>query len=801
MKSLLSILLTCISFSVFAQYKIYFQDENAQPLTDITAFCIENSISYSSDKNGIIHININEPQILSFSIFKENYKSLQKSIDFRAKNITIIILQPLSQEINEVTIEDEANSIEKLQLRAIEDMMIFESKKSEKIVIEKINANLSTNNSRQIYAKVSGLNIWESSGAGLSTEIGGRGLSPERSSNFNIRQNGYDISADALGYPDAYYVPPAEMLEKIEVVRGAAALQYGTQFGGMVNYQLKTPAEKTTLAIESRQTVGSFGFFDTYNQLSGTKEKTSYLAAFQYKRGNGWRENSGFDAYFGYVNINHQASEKLSYGIQYTYYTYKAQQAGGLTDVLFEDDAQQSIRERNWFQVKWHLPEVHVSYKFNNRIKVESKTFALIAQRNAVGFLGNITRTDPLDERELLVDKYQNIGNESKLLIKYNIKNQLQALVIGTRLYSGHTTKKQGNANDGYEASFTYLNPEKLEGSDYDFPSRNIAVFAENIFRPHPKFTITPGIRFENINTKADGYYRETSTDLAGNILIDTTFNDIKKSNRYLFISGLGLSFKPKENQEIYASFSQNYRAVNFNDLRISNPNIRVDENLEDEKGFNADIGARGVIKDILAYDVSFFYLQYANRIGFALKSDSVLFNTYRFRTNISASRTFGLESVVEIDWLRLSKKINKDFSLKLFTNFSWIDGKYIKSDEVAFQDKKVELVPSILSKTGLSFQWKNLQIGGQYSYTGEQFTDATNTEFTSDAVNGIIPSYYTVDMSAKYSYKWFSLEANINNLTDNRYFTRRAVGYPGPGIIPSDGRSLFLTLGFGWEK
>jgi len=38
-------------------------------------------------------------------------------------------------------------------------------------------------------------------------------------------------------------------------------------------------------------------------------------------------------------------------------------------------------------------------------------------------------------------------------------------------------------------------------------------------------------------------------------------------------------------------------------------------------------------------------------------------------------------------------------------------------------------------------------------------------------------------------------LEAGINNFTDNKYFTRRASGYPGPGIIPSDFRSYYTTL------
>jgi len=38
-------------------------------------------------------------------------------------------------------------------------------------------------------------------------------------------------------------------------------------------------------------------------------------------------------------------------------------------------------------------------------------------------------------------------------------------------------------------------------------------------------------------------------------------------------------------------------------------------------------------------------------------------------------------------------------------------------------------------------------------------------------------------------------LEASVNNLGNAMYFTRRATGYPGPGILPSDGRSFFLTL------
>jgi Fe(3+) dicitrate transport protein len=105
--------------------------------------------------------------------------------------------------------------------------------------------------------------------------------------------------------------------------------------------------------------------------------------------------------------------------------------------------------------------------------------------------------------------------------------------------------------------------------------------------------------------------------------------------------------------------------------------------------------------------------------------------------------------------------------------------------------------VPNTIFKTSIAFRWKDLVVSGQYSYVGKQFTDATNAPQSADAVNGIIPAYQVVDITLKYKIKSFTVEGNINNLLNTSYFTRRAVGYPGPGIIPSDRRTFYITLGF----
>src|SRR5690606_34569654 len=208
-----------------------------------------------------------------------------------------------------------------------------------------------TNSSRQVYSRVAGLNIFENDASGLQLGIGGRGLDPNRTSNFNVRQNGYDISADALGYPESYYTPPIEAVGKIQIVRGAASLQYGTQFGGLINFVMKKPVPNKKIELTARQTLGSYGFYNAFTSVSGTVGKLSYYSFFQYKRGDGWRFNSEFDSHTFYSNVNYQATKKMSIGIDFTHMGYLAHQPGGLTDGMFRFNPQQTNRDRNWFKV------------------------------------------------------------------------------------------------------------------------------------------------------------------------------------------------------------------------------------------------------------------------------------------------------------------------------------------------------------------------------------------------------------------------------------------------------------------
>lgn len=770
---------------------------NGKRVEGAEVFIQGTTISATTNAKGMYQLPPVEPGTYSLAVFSLGLKSQLKIVNAtEGEHIQVnFSLGDLEELLEELIISDRKEYSGGItRLKGVEGTAIYEAKKSEVIVLGDVTANLATNNSRQIYSKVPGLNIWESDGAGLQLGIGGRGLSPNRTSNFNTRQNGYDISADALGYPESYYTPPAEAVEKIQIVRGAASLQYGTQFGGMVNFVMNKGASNTPLEFTSRQTIGSFGLFNSFNSLGGTTGKLNYYTFYQRKQGSGWRSNSEFEVNTFFTDYNLQLTDRFFLCLEYTHMNYLAQQPGGLTDEQFLDNPRLSFRDRNWFKVNWNLGAVLMEYKFSDKTKIDTKTFGLLAGRDALGDLEPLHRVvNP--NRMLIQDTFKNFGNETRFMHHYALRGEPAVLLAGLRYYQGLTHKMQGSASSGSDPDFRFLNSDSLS-ADHLFPNRNMALFVENIFPITDKLSITPGLRYEWIDTRSDGYYHEVFIKDA---ISETTMvkTDTMQRQRTVWLAGVGLSYKPTLTTELYANISENYRAINFTDLRTLNPNLYVDPNLRDETGYSADIGWRGLNR-WLNYDVSLFFLKYNDKI-------STVFNrTRRERRNISDAYIVGVESFLETNLMQFQKE-KPAFDLMLFTNIALIEGRYYNSENAAFQNNKVELVPTVNLKTGLTFRRKSFSASWQYTYVGRQFTDADNSDpvrpFASGAITGPVPAFYVMDLSMQYTFKSFRFESGINNLTNEMYFTRRADGYPGPGIIPSDARSFYLTLGYKFRK
>lgn len=789
-----------LSLSCFSQYRLaglVASAEDSISISDCVVYLNNGERTAISDNRGRFSFEdvANGDHTLHFTSAEFKYVLLSVKVGNGNESVRVF-LEPRTEVLEEVMITDANTSFGFTRMRAVESLGIYEGKKSEVIIPEQLVANLSTNNARQVYSRVAGLNIWENDGAGLQLSIGGRGLDPSRTSNFNVRQNGYDISADALGYPESYYTPPVEGIGKIQIVRGAASLQYGTQFGGYINFVMKKPVADKALEVVARQTVGSFGFYNAFTSASGTGNKLSYYTFFQYKRGNGWRDNAHFDNHTFFANLNYNLSEKSKVGFDVTQMGYLAQQPGGLTDEMFRDDPRQTNRSRNWFKVNWNLLALHFDHKFSPSSEVNLRAFGLYANRYSLGFRPNRVATiDDHSERDLIKGDFSNWGTEARYLKRYSVGKTASVILAGGRFYKGLNESMQGPGSTGSGADFNFVNENEYITYDYRFPSQNVSFFTENIFYLGEKISITPGLRYEHIFTKAKGYYGTIYKDLAGNIIDISRTNENRDNARSFFLAGIGLSYKPTPHVDIYSNISQNYRSITFSDMRIANPSSVIDPDLQDEKGYSLDLGVRSDQTTLMNYDVSLFYLNYNNRIGEIQFYDDQN-RVVRMRSNIGQAIIQGLEAYGEVDLIGLAYPRQDLWSGVIFNNIAVIGSHYRSSELAGVTGNEVEFVPRVNLKSGVRLGYNNFRASFQYTYLSRQYTDATNaTEGGVAAVTGLIPAYSVMDLSLSYQQNFWRIEGSINNLAHNMYFTRRATGYPGPGILPSDGRSFYLTL------
>lgn len=810
-------LVVCLLFAQLAHaYQITFKVLDAktqQPIGGVQVVQNNQKFIGTTDFTGTITAQVKNNTSIILTFFYYGYATVKQEISSTKDETLVINMSPLQEELSAVVLNSKKRINYGLTtLKPVEGTHIYAGKKSEVINLDLVSGNKASNNPRQIFAKVAGLNIYDSNDGGLQLNIGGRGLDPNRTANFNTRQNDYDISADVLGYPESYYTTPTEALEQIQVIRGAASLQYGTQFGGLINFITKKPVNKP-FEFVTRNTLASFGTFTNFTSVSGTVDKLSYYAYYNGKQGDGFRPNSDYNSTNFFAHLGYQFSENTKASFEISSFNYKAHQPGGLSDVQFLEDPTQSYLKRNWFGVDWKLYNSKLEQQITDISKLTVSVFALDAARKAVGFRGDPTALEPnlfntggdeqnsdgsyVFNRDLIVGNFKNYGSEIRFLSSYQFGETRNYYLLGGKVYRANNSQQQGAGTKGTDADFSFADDaaQYPNQNNFDFPNFNASLFGEHIFNINKHLSITPGFRFEHINTKSEGEYYVYNSN---NPQLSEYIPDNNSFVRNFVLLGLGISYKPSRVFELYSNISQNYRSVTFSDIRTVSPSFVIDENITDETGFTGDVGIRGRTKKTFSYDVSAFTLFYGNRIGQIFSNDAP-YRAQWVRKNIGTAFIYGLESLLQWNIKESYFKHKDNLKLDVFSNLAITKSVYLESEEASVAGNEVEFIPLMNLKTGISFGWENLLTSLQYTFISEQFTDVTNSPYNplnNENVTGAIPSYDILDVSMSYKFsKYFLLETGINNLLNNKYFTRRATGYPGPGIIPAEPRYYYLTL------
>lgn len=676
------------------------------------------------------------------------------------------------------------------RLEPIQGTYIFAGKKSEVIQLTSKDVALTEKYGRQLFSKIPGVFVYDMDGTGNQVNISTRGLDPHRGWEFNIRKDGVITNTDMYGYPASHYNIPMEAVERIELVRGTGSLQYGAQFGGMLNYISKQPKLKKAF-FESINTVGSYGLVSTYNSLSGTLNKFRYSAWFNKKWITGYRDNGDSEYNAEGLSLFYDVSENLHLKFEWTHSNYVVHLAGPLTDSMFYADPQSSTRSRNYYQPDIHVPSITLDWKISPSTKLKLTTSAVLGSRNSVMFdkPANIPDTIIVEtmqyaHRQVDIDHYHSYTTELRMLHTYGFLTRKGSLAAGVQYMNNDLHRRQmGKGTTGTDFDLTLAEPGW--GRDLHFKTSNIALFAENRLELFKKFSLNTGVRFES-----------GKSDMTGTIVYYPA-NEIPNTIEHKFpLFGVSAEYEINEKMNLYAGWSQAYRPVIFKDIVPASVYETVDDDLKDAFGYNLEAGFRGSW-DFLRWDVTAFHLRYNNRLGTIAETDANG-DLIIHRSNIGNSQTTGLELFVQGDFA-LSPKCD----ISVFTSTSFMDARYddatvrVGNQNISVDGNKVESVPEFISRNGITFRYSKYSITALYSYTAESFADALNTvEPSPSGATGLVPAYHLLDLNISVSLtKNVRIQLNGNNILDEQYFTKRPQFYPGPGIWPSDGRTLSATV------
>ena len=496
----------------------------------------------------------------------------------------------------------------------VQGTYLLAGRRSEVIRLANIDADITQKNPRQLLARIPGLFVYDMDGTGNQMNVATRGLDPHRSWEINLRQNGVVVNSDMYGYPASHYSPPAESIERIEFVRGTASLQYGAQFGGMLNAITKQADTTRRFGFESINSVGSFGLRSTYNAVSGRTGRLTYYGYAYRRHSDGYRQFSRSDAQAQCARLQYRANTRLSLTAELGRSVYVYQIPGPLTDAMFAADPRQATRTRNYFNPDIWLPSLRLDWQISPKTRLQWVTSAVLGARNSVQIDAFATVTDLPDpdagppktgqyrQRQVDIDNFNSYTSEARLLHSFRVKTIPVTAVGGIQFMHNDLHRRQlGKGTTGSDFDLSLTAPF---GRDLWYHTRNVAAFAEAQFRLTPRLTVSPGIRVENGVTQMRGtisYYDP------GNLP-----NDIAHRFALLGVSG---QYRISEQVRLYGGWSQAYRPVLFKDIIPASVYERADKNLKDATGYNAELGLEAYWQGI-HLNISAFDLLYRNRMG-----------------------------------------------------------------------------------------------------------------------------------------------------------------------------------------
>ncbi len=732
-----------------------------------------------------------------------DYKLYVEAVSFASKEVPV---KAAAEQVLEIVLQPEplavVISVTSRYLAGSEESLSDIPGSLERIDQHKLDVSRVFNFSEAL-RKMTGIHVRDEEGFGLRPNLGIRGTNPTRSTKVLLLEDGIPLAYAPYGDNASYYHPPIERYESVEVLKGAGQIAYGPQtVAGLINYLTPNPTERPTFGL--RITGGDRSYFNGSFTGSGTIGRTGIIGSLTRKQGNGARENITSKLNDASSKVVHSLDDRNSLTLKLSYYGEDSNVTySGLTEAEFALDPRGNAFRNDFFygdrfgfsasHTGVITPRAVVTTNFYantfsrdwwrqssnsgqrpNRLNVDRDCLSMADLNTTCGNEGRLR-------------KYETYGIEPKFTLNYDSGNLFRGEFFTGVRYHWETQRRRQengdlpNSRSGAASEINIRRNEAFSG------------FLQNRFI-FGRLAITPGIRFEQIS-------------IARRNLLTMPISDGKTTVTEV-IPGIGAAYSGLPGTTLFVGVHRGFSPPRAEDIIGNNGSV---VELDAERSWNYEIGARTNFARGVRMEATFFRLDYENQIvpaslaggvgatltnggrtlqqGFEFVGQADTGSIFRSKHNIYIRTAATWLPVAEFRGIRYST-ITTTTTLNLFCP----PERRVSITQCTITGNRLPYVPETLLTTSLGYSHaKGFSGFVENVLIGRQFGDDLNASgvVLNGQIGGIATQSY-LNATANYKVeKWkTTFFVTVKNVFDKTFIVDRV-----RGILPSSPRLVQAGL------
>ncbi len=687
--------------------------------------------------------------------------------------LTTVNVQAQDQSKDPAKIESLVITASVLGNSEIEEIQYYEGNRS--IITSEVLKKSAARSIETALQLVPGVKVSDETGTGVLPNVSVRGLASSRSGYTQFLLDGIPLTLAPYGHTGQSLFPATlKMIDRIDVVRGGAAVQYGpNNVGGVINLVSKPiPQQWHTSFNESITSFGDNKFLsDTYLSTGGAiNDYFSARISANLLTGESFREHSDTDVQNWLLQTVWQMNKDQKLEATAQYYDAETELPGALNTEAYNQDRNQSLRQNDEFTGDTKRLSLKYSHNVYDLGFIDYGTFDITTfgnqsnrafqfdyydkTKDTDGNLGSHwadTTQDPTDlstsPREFTV---YGIEPRASIYIDGTVSQELN---LGMRYVNediGYKSKRQDNATG-----------VTTTRRDWHMDTNAMAFYVSNkIGFMDDTLTITPGVRYEDV--------RMEFTDIGNQF---TQENNIQE-----LLPGLTLGYKFTDTWFAYANAQKSLRAPQIYTLQ------KQGQSIEFEQSWNYEAGVRFTPTKQININVALYRIDFKDKIEY--NSDIQLFE------NIGETQHQGLE---------IEANFSPSEKLTLRGSYNYLDTEQLSGE---FAGNELTQASNHQLSASAFYDLNGVDLGLTGFYYSKSYADLANSvEENESGTAGQLPAYtvFNLSMSTEFYQKGtHSLTAGlaINNLLDEQYFFRGLDVSPA-GRVAAPGRSVTFNIGY----